>query len=134
MFKFNCNKSSNSSKLLPNLQKKSLNKNMAQLMYSIPGGNRTHNYSLGENCYIHLTTGTSVDIFGQRKWKRVRNKTYRNSTNPCNQTIPLKRLPIIGSPCKSSELIVTLRFMSLHVTIILYTISPEKSLVISVIS
>lgn len=23
-----------------------------------PGGNRTHNYSLGENCYIHLTTGT----------------------------------------------------------------------------
>lgn len=30
-----------------------------------PGGNRTHNYSLGENCYIHLTTGTQISLFGE---------------------------------------------------------------------
>ena len=28
-----------------------------------PGGNRTHNYSLGENCYIRLTTGTNIGIY-----------------------------------------------------------------------
>lgn len=26
--------------------------------FGIPGGNRTHNYALGEHCYIHLTTET----------------------------------------------------------------------------
>ena len=28
------------------------------LYVGIPGGNRTHNYALGEHCYIHLTTET----------------------------------------------------------------------------
>ena len=26
------------------------------ILYGIPGENRTHNYALGERCYIHLTT------------------------------------------------------------------------------
>lgn len=29
-----------------------------RLLLGIPGGNRTHNYALGEHCYIHLTTET----------------------------------------------------------------------------
>lgn len=31
------------------------------LLYGIPGENRTHNYALGERCYIHLTTETYPD-------------------------------------------------------------------------
>ena len=44
--------------------------NFCNVMKNAPGGNRTHNYSLGENCYIHLTTGTkSITLFDVEKRK-----------------------------------------------------------------
>ena len=48
-------------------------------VFGIPGGNRTHNYALGEHCYIHLTTETY----------RIVNHRSRYLARPSPATIPL---------------------------------------------